>query len=562
VPDWSGNVAVRREFVEAHCRHLHRWYDAQGRWRDAAPAPDSRETLWHATSLLSRGADDDLRLASRVVRRMPMEYNGFTPVIAADILLHHDARLDAATRKHLLDVLGQYIVYVIEWRFAGDGLMNVAAMDSYCMLAASRVLKDGYRFEHRYAAAPCVYNSHRLETLALNGARLLDYGHSRGQLTGEYNSPTYTPITLMALAKMVEATEPGSATHELALRAEQVIWRETLAFYHPNLGVSTGPYSRAYLADITGQLSLLRALLCYVDIGHDRSVPKLIDEPHPDLVLHHLGNRPFTWANVAWLLTTRYHLPRDARPRPLTAGKTRSTQGIAHWSPFGRKVNDRFMPVQGDLLAGGSTQVVQHQRAHWSVGWHTRMGMTGINYPIHLHYGLKPRVRSMMDVRHVTCGIVLQDRHEPYLDGAYGQPAQRDIIQQAGDVTVTGSQRKLNFVARPLHRLSVLPTSEWSVNTLITSHFTPIANITLDGQRYDGTPIERRAREVCCRVEEAGFAYEIRYRASKALTLRLLPWGKFVRLAAFWYEGPRRMLSERTLRSFVVRGSLSVLAVR
>ena len=156
---------------------------------------------------------------------------------------------------------------IMEVRAAGPGINNVSCMTTVFLLAASEII-DHYDFKDTFASIPEVYNSFRLKTIGLNMLKVLAYHAEHDSFINEFNSPTYTPISILHMAYIVELIDDCEA-RRIALKIERKIWNEVLSMHHPELGLSCGPFSRAYRVDIIGQLSAMRTMFCYLGISKD-----------------------------------------------------------------------------------------------------------------------------------------------------------------------------------------------------------------------------------------------------------------------------------------------------
>ena len=278
-----------------------------GRFVAPNGAPSTREHLWNALALLASDDPADHELANAVLLRVPIDDNYFLPVSAVEVLLRHRDRLTHDAVEHLMCIVREYLPCAIDVRFGNPHQNNFSCMNSFYLLACSRLLK---RYEPHFAFAGIaeIYNHKRLEAMGLNGLYALAHLAETRALFDEFNSPTYTPISLMALAKIVELS-PNAQAAELAQSIEQNLWRQVLAFYHPRLNTLAGPYGRAYRIDLANHASQARILLAGAGVSGETSIEQILEGHAPHAVVHHAGDLPFNWAGAAWLMSTSYHLP-------------------------------------------------------------------------------------------------------------------------------------------------------------------------------------------------------------------------------------------------------------
>ena len=553
-----GRPSVKDEFTQEHCRRLARWFDGRGRFVHHGSAPNSRERLWNCMSLLVHGAPRYRDLAQQIICRTPIDHNHFEPFAAVEILLRFPDRLQPKTARYLTRIVREHFLNTFEFRFGSADSHNFTCMGSWFLLAAGQVM-DGYEWKHPLGSIPEVYTRSRIKDIGMNALYALAHLSDTRPVFSEWNSPTYSPISLHCLAKIVELIDDPEAKG-LALRIEQKLWHEILGLYHPNLSLSCGPWSRAYRCDMLGQISQMRILLAYLGISKDRSVVELFDERQKDVVFHHDGDIPFMWSGPAWQMAGRFHVPCDAlrelehRRFPHRFEAAIRWKSTGHIDPKTRK----FVPVQGDALPGGEGAIVQVQRKSWSLGWRTRTGI-GQSFPINLHYALRPAVRTMRDVRSVTAGVLFHKAPEEWVQDQKGRPMEASNFNNEGWVEVKESPcGRLALSAHPFGQMASMPSDELSFNTFVPMHFVPVGRVELDGVPFSGSPLQCRGRRACCVVRDAGFRYEVEYEFSEPVDIVLYRWANFIRFAGFWYRGPSRLFTPQALERLGVRADFAV----
>jgi len=134
---------------------------------------------------------------------------------------------------------------------------------------------------------------------------------TRRGINSEFNSPTYSPLTIRAISEIARFARNGEA-RELALAIEARLWIDLAARFHPELGVLCGPGSRCYTTDHLAHLSCAAMLFWFVLGDRARPSPMLLFDPGCDLVLHHCGSLTFNVAQASYLATGHYHVPEAA----------------------------------------------------------------------------------------------------------------------------------------------------------------------------------------------------------------------------------------------------------
>ncbi len=292
------------------------WYDADGNWVAPSKPAETRERLWLCFALYAAGAR---RLADAVIRKgeSPQyaqgKYNIFDTNIAVALLVQHRGKMAADVRAKL------------------EGL----ARDGFNFRPGNR--QPDYQF-HGYndnmpakATMGLVLGGELLKAPDAVEYGLWDLRQLRAMLVrcgtnSEYNSPTYSPLTIHAMAEIAENAENPEA-RRIALAIETRLWIDLAARFHPETGVLAGPYSRAYTVDTLASTSGAAALLWFVLGDAARPSPLHFFDPPADLVVHHMGDYPFNIVQMCWFAGGHYHVP--ALAKRLFAGKSYPFTAIA-----------------------------------------------------------------------------------------------------------------------------------------------------------------------------------------------------------------------------------------
>ena len=552
-----GNERIKREWIEADCERLVRWFNKAGEWVGDFPMTDTRSRLWYCLDLLAHGDPKYQALAQNVILKTWVDHNHFEPFAAVELLLRFPDKLTAKAAAWLREICAQHYINSLEVRAGGPGTNNFTCMTTWFLLAASQVL-DGYKWDHPLASIPEVYTRERMQAVGMNALAALCYWAEHQAVLDEWNSPTYTPISAWCMAKIVELVDQPRA-REMALQFELNVWRQILALYHPHLGVSCGPYARAYRQDMLGGASQMRALLSYVGISPDKSIVGLLEDsslagvkPDPDAA--------FRYAGFCWEVANKYHVPVDALEELKNRTYPHRFSAPISWASFGYvdPKTHKYISVQGDLLPAGEGEIVQVQQATWALGWRTAATM-GHSFPIHLQYGVKPRVRTLRDLRSVTAAVAFQGAPQEWMEDWRGERVEYPNFNNEGDVQVTEEGEGLSFTARPFPQLSVLASNELSINSFIPVPFCEVDEVTLDGDKFSGEPISKQAKQAVLRVKDGEMAYEIGYAFPRAVEIKVYRWGNFLRFAGFWYQGKKKFFSAEELQKLSGRGWVKVV---
>jgi hypothetical protein len=257
----------------------------------------------------------------------------------------------------------------------------------------------------------------------------------------------------------------------------------------------------------------------------------------------------------------RYHVPRDVLQEMRERSYPRRVDFPMRWDPRGKidRRRRRYVPVQGRAVPGGTCRVRQVQHHNWALGYRSK-ALYGHSFPILFHYACAPAVRSMQDVRTVTAAVMLRGAPPEWVPGPGGRMVEASNFNHAGRVSVRERDGQLAFTGCCLPELAELATDELSVNAFIPTHFHDVEAVSLNGEAFDGEPIQFETRTASCCVEDAGFVYRIDLRFAEPVVVRLYRWARFIRFAAFWHRGRRRLFEPGQLDSFGVKGTFRVLS--
>ncbi|MGJ3244068.1 MAG: hypothetical protein ACFE0O_14080 [Opitutales bacterium] len=268
---------------------------------------DPRTFFWVSMAFLEGDTPAERERGVGMVRQGLDTFSGHFWNSAASILLaKFSDRLPEDLRDALVERLRAGISADFGQRFRGYN-------DNYPAMAALALLVGGPLAgtdEGLWEGRACLES----------GAALL---RRRGMLS-EFVSPTYTPITLSCLA-MVAEHSPDAACRDLARRIEERVWFEVAARFHPGTGYVVGPYSRAYIADLTNHVHNLYAAL-YAVFGdalplHDGNT---FFPDFPEDAAFHSPGPENVYGHCCWHMVPDYHIPEAAvrlaweKPLPMT----------------------------------------------------------------------------------------------------------------------------------------------------------------------------------------------------------------------------------------------------
>jgi hypothetical protein len=319
--------------------------DADGNGRIPQFRPPWREVVWVLPALY----EGEARHVERA-NRMLAGYNNAPAVGYKKLGEKHGKRFgifQSNVMAHLLHRFGERMSpaarAVAEWHtacvfrtFDGSAQPDYkfhGANDNMPMMGTFGLILGGEALDNQQAVAHGVWNLNQVR-------RLL----SRGAWMSEYNSSTYSPITLSGAAKIASYSRDPEI-RSLARQVEHRLWAELLLHYHPGTLMQAGPHCRAYAIDCAGHNHSLQALF-WLAFGTQRLGRDLLQsyfEPDGSEVLHFCGNPSQSIAEFTDMFDCELHLPTelaglvDRRQYPATL-KGRSEM-LQHFDGIGGMVH-------------------------------------------------------------------------------------------------------------------------------------------------------------------------------------------------------------------------------
>ena len=285
-------------------------YHADGSWiSKATKPPQTRERYWACFALY---ANDYAELADAVIRPTQSHtlgvdgFNIFSTNIATALLFEHEQSMADDVREKLRTLVARGLEPTgsnrsPDYQFHGYN-DNMPAKATMGMILGGELLNHQAGFEHG------LWNLRQFAALL-----------ARRGVQHEWNSPTYTPLTIHAISTIAQHTQ-SDEVRSLALAIEHRLWIDLAARFHPELGVVSGPYSRAYAADLVVHVSSVSQMLSFVlgDVAKP-SAEFIFEkdeistlETRDQTVVHHHGDIAFNIASGCWFASGHYHLPEQA----------------------------------------------------------------------------------------------------------------------------------------------------------------------------------------------------------------------------------------------------------
>lgn len=375
-------------YLEHAAQTARNWYDADGNWIATSRPAIARERYWLSHALYSHG---DSVLADAVIRRanvsqldngIYINFDIFHTNFATALLLEHRDKMAGDVRQNLEERVREGFAIEPGNRrcdFQIHGYNdNMPAEATLGLILGGELLDEPAAVEHG------LWNLRQFRALL----------YRRG-IHSEWNSPTYSPVTLHCIAEIAEYSR-HSEIREIALKIEERLWLDLAGRFHPEIGVLAGPHSRAYTIDAIAHLSNAASMLWFVLGDAVHPSPMELFKPESGLVLHHEGDFPFNVAQMCIFAIDAYHPPAAALE--LFARKTYPFRAIAtteqgDGGPDNPGSTNRLETVLEPDFAVGTSCIFS--------------GSGGETYSV--LYKRKPQVRSFRDVGKVYHKFVVNE---------------------------------------------------------------------------------------------------------------------------------------------------------
>lgn len=285
-------------FAVSAARAAHEWYDRDGNWIASTKPAETRERFLLSKALYSVGEEkwaDAIIGKGDTARYGAICFNIFDTNIAVSLLIEHRDKMSAEIRQKLERLVKDGFSFKPgnrqpDYQFHGYN-------DNMPAEATKGLILGGELMDSMEAVEHGLWNLRQLSTMLY-----------RNGINSEYNSPTYTANTITAIAEIAEFARNDEA-RRLALGIEERLWVDIAARFHPEMGIMSGPYSRAYTIDTIAHSSSMSGVLWFC-LG-DRANPspmELFNLPE-ELVIHHIRDIPFNVSAYCNIIGGEYHIP-------------------------------------------------------------------------------------------------------------------------------------------------------------------------------------------------------------------------------------------------------------
>ncbi len=464
--DTSSQTERKKQFASLTSEHLKGKFSATGEWLLPEMDMGMREFMWCTNALLTTETAENVTLANRIIQRNLPGYRHchFMTFCIAQSIWHFEPLLAPET-------LSAMDTYFLQWvdSFKGFGMDFVGANDNFPCMATATMLFAG----QRYGREDCM-------ALVEKRLRQLRAMQKRSDFPSEYNSPTYTGVSLIALAEIAEHVP--DTLKELALAAEGWFWRDLLVHFHLPTAQLAPPYARAYPIDYTACTHHAR-FAYWALFGDKLPVTPLetIGIPEkglPGMILHH--DPDFLRISCVWALLPTYHCPaalaKEAlhRTYPCTiTGKADPAYWINLSSPFKDLPAPHEPKVSYQGVGFQGSQITTYMTDMYAMGSSLYPFLCGDQTSsLQVNYVKNPPAQKQEDVKTIFTRYVVNDRPIDWTSSSFVDYGQKICIQYentslsawwpspANNTGITSLRLTVNISA-----LYELPDEVWLGNT-------------------------------------------------------------------------------------------------
>ncbi|MCK6560221.1 hypothetical protein L6R21_13575 [bacterium] len=433
-----------------------------------------RETAWYAITLLESAQAKDHQLANRILENLTVNDGTHSPATLFVIYHRFSALLADQAKEQILKNLRRNLPISATVRYS-DGNVNHPLAAYAHLICGGELLGDS--------------------TYALLGKRLLQEFHRtissrrhkqrRQAEMAEYNSPTYTALTLWFLAIIAEFAQDEEA-RQLAQFLEERLWINVAMHWHEPTQQFAGPFSRAYAEDSVGGFSALHCTFAYAmqrDIFIAAELPRRFE--HPSALIEN-----------AFVAILNFHVPAEAKAiafdKPLPYCFRMTTYCEQYHENGRRQEDDRQIATFDDeVYPGGWGDLTTFMTKEYCLGTAVRPYVNaGQSDGFSLRYRRADHVQTLRDFRGAYTRMVFNGAvvGQDNFCHVAGFPINKDYLYEEGRAFTYQHENKA-IVCNTPKRAGHAAVSELRLD-LIFSYHAPFDHIQVDETVIAGFPRE------------------------------------------------------------------------
>ncbi len=549
------SIRERRELWFAKTReNIRNFVNDDGTGKIPQFSSPYREPLWILPALYT-GPQEYVALANRMLEKYAeapavenpkggehsgVEFGIFQSNILAHCFNRFGKRVSPAAEKLMrlhIDMLCRTFRGSAQPDFKFHG-----ANDNMPMMATKGLILGGEAVGNANAVQQGFWNLHQFRNLL-----------SRSAWASEFNSSTYSPITLANCA-MIASHSKSKEIRRLARGIEHRLWAELLLHYHPSTMHQAGPQCRAYAIDYAGHNHTLQMLFWLV-FGPEATGRDLIAsyfDPDGTEVIHFSGCYFQTVAEFCDMLDADFKVPAKLAKlihgRHYPAVLRGRSECMSRYDGFAAQYNtETYMEedfslgtVDGPLCGGEHTA------------------------SLYATYKLRPSVKTYRDASTIFFRYHTSDVEtgilEESVDGGYRN--ERFISSQGWCYAMQKCNKGL-LLTVPNLKNSPLETDTLKLSLIFPAHYGGIARSIVgslparggfSGESPEVVPVSVEAGEVFVHVQPL-----LPTNLERKAAVRLVKQNRYEIVEMVNYEGPKRKFSRKEL-GMVLNGLIMTIS--
>ncbi len=474
--------ARRKQIYTAYCDVARNWFNRNGEWVSpersliAEGVGGLREIYWHALGMLSSNNEDDIQNIMPVLEKEQMYRCSFAPFAALQILKKYPEKLSENAKNNLI----KYITWNLpksctaDFQFHGYN-DNMPAMKSFVLIVAGEMLNEPKWIEQGLA------NLCQLRSLFLR----------RGWLY-EFNSPTYTSITLLAISEIANYAKNKDAVM-LAKAAGERIFADIAFHWHRKTSGLAGPCSRAYTLDSVGHCSISNIFM-WLLLGDEVFINPLryyFGNESDKVVLHHKEHLPFLQVSSVWHTSSDYLVYPDLIDYIRNSGPNRIVKGTIESgaaSPGETKVNKvdgsykfvRYGNFSHPFMNYSATTFMQNK---WTLGTSTGYFADGSqSEKFFIRYALNDNPSGVEDIRTIYVRTLINDNsnYADYKENGKNYHLIKDLLRNHGAEFAFQHESTAMMCSKPIPFAVTEPVTSLCLRILIYAKHNKPAKVAFE----------------------------------------------------------------------------------
>lgn len=433
-----------------------------------------RETAWYAITLLESAQAEDLALANRILENLSVNDGTHSPATLFVIYQRYPALLSNQAKEQILRNLRRNLPISALVRYS-DGNVNHPLAAYAHLICGGELLGD---------PAYTLLGKHLLEELYRTISFRRHKKHQQAEMA-EYNSPTYTALTLWFLAIIAEFAQDQEA-RQLAQFLEERLWINVAMHWHEPTQQFAGPFSRAYAEDSVGGFSALHCTFAY---AMQKNILIAAELPHR-------FEHPSALIENAFVAILNFHVPAEAKAiafdKPLPYCFRMTTYCEQYHENGRRQENDRQVAVfDEEVYPGGWGDLTTFMTKEYCLGTASRPYVNaGQSDGFSLRYRRAEHVQTLRDFRGAYTRMVFNGAvvGQDNFCHVAGFPINKDYLYEEGRAFTYQHENKAIVCYTP-KRAGHAAVNELRLD-LIFSYHAPFDHVRVNGIQITGVPCE------------------------------------------------------------------------